>query len=110
MIDSAALAVTAVLAVLVELGVTGPLRGVLALVFLTFVPGWAVVTNWTPAARLSRFALSVLLSLSICTAGATITLWLHFWHPLALFYVVALASAAAIISGLVRRRIGATSL
>ena len=108
-IDSAALTVTVVLVALVGLGVTGPLRGMLALVFLTFVPGWAVVTNWTSAARLSRIALSVLLSLSICTAAATMTLWLHLWNPLVLFYVMALASAAAILAGLVRRRTRATS-
>ena len=108
-IDSAALAVTSVLVVLVAFGVAGPLRGLLALVFFAFVPGWAVVTNWTSAAQLSRIALSVLLSLSICTTVATLALWLHFWDPFVLFYVAALASAAAITSGLVRRRTGAIS-
>jgi uncharacterized membrane protein len=109
-IDFASLAVIVVLVALVALGATGLFRGLLALAFLTFVPGWAIVTNWTSAARVSRVALSVLLSLSISTAAATTALWLHLWHPLGLFYLMALASAAAIIFGLVRRRTAAPPL
>ena len=107
-IDAAALAVIVALAVLVGLGVDGPVRGALSLVFFTLVPGWAVVTNWTSAARLSRAALSVLLSLAISAAAATTTLWLHFWSPVGLFYVTASVCAVAITSSLVRRRAGAT--
>jgi comEA protein len=108
MIDTAALAVIVALAARVAFDQHGPVRGVLALLFFAFVPGWAVVTNWTSAARLSRVALSVLLSLAICTAAATTTLWLHFWSPVALFYVTASASAVAITTSLVRRRARAT--
>jgi comEA protein len=108
MIDTAALAVIVALAALVGFDVGGPVRGVLALVFFAFVPGWAVVTNWTSAARVSRVALSVLLSLAICAAAATTTLWLHLWSPVGLFYVTASACAVAITSSLVRRRARAT--
>jgi comEA protein len=107
-VDAAALAVIVVLAVLVGLGVHGPIRGALAIVFFTFVPGWAIVTNWRSPARFSRAALSVLLSLAICTAVATTALWLRFWSPVGLFYVTASACAVAITSSLVRRRASAT--
>ena len=103
-IDIAALVLIVVLVVVISLGPSGPIRGVLALGFLTFVPGWAVVTHWASGARLSRIALSVLLSLSICTACATISLWLHVWQPLVLFYVLAIASSIAIVARLVRHR------
>jgi hypothetical protein len=73
------------------------------------VPGWAVVTNWASAARTSIVALSVLLSLAICAAAATITLWLDAWRPIGLFYATASASAIAIILGLLRRHRGAAS-
>ena len=107
-IDLASLAVIVALAALVGLAVMGPVRAVLALLFFTFVPGWAVVTNWTSAARISRVALSVLLSLAICTAVATTALWLRIWPPIALFYVTASACAVAITRSLLRRRAGAT--
>ena len=87
------------LIILIALGVEGPVRGVFALGFVTFVPGWAIVRNWPAAARYSIAALSVLLSLAICAALATITLWLHLWHPVGLFFVTAIASGAAITYG-----------
>jgi comEA protein len=108
MIDTAALAVIVALASRVGFDQGGRVRGVLALLFFAFVPGWAVVTNWTSAARLSRVALSVLLSLAISAAAATITLWLHLWSPVGLFYVTASACAVAITASLVRRRARAT--
>jgi comEA protein len=97
------------LAALVGLGVQGPVRAALALMFFTFVPGWAIVTNWTSAARISRVALSVLLSLAVCAAAATTTLWFRIWPPTSLFYVTAAACAVAITSSLVRRRAVATA-
>jgi hypothetical protein len=109
LIDGAALAVILVLGALVILGVEGPVRGLLALAFVTFVPGWAVVTNWRTAAQSSMIALSVLISLSFCAGVATISLWLRAWHPLGLFYVTAAASAIAIGSSLFRRRHRAVS-
>jgi uncharacterized membrane protein len=109
LIDAAALAVIVALGALVLLDVQGPLRGLLALLFVTFVPGWAVVTNWRSAARSSMIALSVLISLSFSAGAATIALWLHVWHPIGLFYVTAAASAVAIGSSLIRRRARAVS-
>jgi uncharacterized membrane protein len=104
LIDLLALVVVAVLIVLVAVGVEGPVRAVLALVFVGFIPGWAVVTNWTSAGSTSRAALAVLLSLTMSSGAATTTLWLHVWHPITLFYVGASLSAAAIVFSLVRRR------
>jgi uncharacterized membrane protein len=103
-IDVAALAVTAILTALVAAGVRSPVRAVLALAFVAFVPGWAIVTNRTPIARSSRIALAVVLSLAVSAAAATITLWLHVWEPDVLFYVAAAASAAAIGYKLARGR------
>jgi len=75
LVDYAALGVIVLLSGSVAFGIEGPVRAVLALVFVTFVPGWAILTNWPAAARSSVVALSVLLSLAISTAVATVTLW-----------------------------------
>ena len=104
LIDYASLTTIVALMVLIVLGIEGPVRAFLALGFVMFVPGWAIVTNWTAAARSSIVALSVLLSLAISAAVATITVWLHVWHPIGLFFVTAIASALAIVYGHVRRR------
>lgn len=104
LIDYAALAVIAVLAASVALGIEGPIRAVLALIFVTFIPGWAVLTNWNSAAKSSVLALSVLLSIAISTAVATTSLWLHLWNPLGIFSITASVSAIAILYGHRRRR------
>ena len=103
-VDLISLAATVALLALVAFDVTAWPRELLALAFLTFVPGWAIVTNWPSAAKVSRVALSVLLSVAISAGLATVTLWVHVWHPLALFYATALISLAAITFALVRRR------
>ena len=66
-------------------------------------PGWAVVANCTPKMRASRTALPVLVSVTLLTAMATVTLWLHVWHPLQLFDVEAGASIALIAVAAIRR-------
>jgi hypothetical protein len=75
----------------------------LAFAFAAYVPGWAVVTNLTIKTRASRTALPVLLSVTILTAAATFTLWLHAWHPLQLFDIEAGASIALMTIGAIRR-------
>jgi hypothetical protein len=45
----------------------------------------------------------VIISLVLLTAAATITLWLHVWHPLALFDIEAVASIALIAVAAIRR-------
>ena len=94
-LDVAALVVIAALNVLTTLSISAGVTGPVALVYLTFVPGWAVVTNWSAADRHAPFALSVALSLSITACNATAALWLHLWHPLAIFRVEGAAAAAA---------------
>jgi hypothetical protein len=75
----------------------------LTFAFAVYVPGWAVVSNCTQKLRDSRIALAVVVSLALLTAGATVTLWLHAWHPLQLFDAEAGASVALIGFAAIRR-------
>jgi hypothetical protein len=56
-----------------------------------------------PKTRASRTALPVLVSVTILTAAATFTLWLHAWHPLQVFDIEAGASIALLSVGTIRR-------
>lgn len=78
-------------------------RILLAAGFAFFVPGRAIVTNWPRMARWSGAAMSMVLSLAVLTLLATITLWAHVWHPMALFGVEAWLSLAGLIVGGARR-------
>ena len=102
-IDAACAVVTGALLTLTLVGWVGLARVLLAFAFAAYVPGWAVVTNLTIKTRASRTALPVLLSVTILTAAATFTLWLHAWHPLQLFDIVAGASIALMTIGAIRR-------
>ena len=95
-IDAACAVVTGALLALTVVGWVGLARVLLAFAFAVYVPGWAVVTNFMPKTRASRTALPVLVSVTILTAAATFTLWLHAWHPLQLFDIEAGASIALI--------------
>lgn len=87
LVDGAAALVTAQLLIAVGLGITGPGRVLLALIFITFVPGWAVLDYVHLAEQVSRAALAVALSLSLSTLAAASVLWLHLWEPRALLNV-----------------------
>lgn len=83
-LDAAAALVTAALLVLVGVGAPGPLRLALALVFMTFVPGWTVMA-YVPLARgASGVAVAVALSLSLCALVNMAVLWFGAWDPRAL--------------------------
>jgi uncharacterized membrane protein len=98
--DLGAVVITASVLVLTISNVHSPIRGLLALTFLTAVPGWAVVSNWPRFAARSRAALSVLFSLSICIVVATVSLWAELWHPLGLFDLCAAATGLALFRSL----------
>ncbi len=92
--------VAAVAATLVH--VTGPVRVLLGLGFLLFVPGLAIVgwlrLTW-PAAELS---LTVALSLSVVLLGSQVMLWVHWWRPVSLQVLVGALAAAALCGQLLR--------
>jgi cation transport ATPase len=88
---------------MIDLGRSGLPRILLTAGFAFFVPGRAIVTNWPRVTRWSTTAMSVVLSLATLTLLATVTLWAHFWHPLALFFIEAWLSVVALIAGSLRR-------
>jgi len=81
LVDTGAALVTSAVLVVVGLGITGAGRVGLALVFVSFVPGWAVLDYVPLAKESSKAALAVALSLTLSVLGAASVLWLHLWHP-----------------------------
>lgn len=102
LLDVAAVAVTGSLLVMSGLGVSGPMRTILALVFVTLVPGWAVLDHVKFTGRPSKAALAVAFSLTACSSCALAMLWLSQWRPALLLDLLGAASLAAILSHLGR--------
>ena len=102
-LDLLAVVVAGGLVILIEAGRPGVPRVLLSLVFLFFVPGRAIVSNWPGLARWSEAAMSMVLSLTVLALLATVALWLHEWHPLGLFQVEAVASVVGVVVGTLRR-------
>lgn len=102
-LDVAALIVTIGLLSVAAADLRGPVRVLLALVFVSFVPGWAVLDHAPMAGGWSRVALSVAISLSMCTAAASALAWAGRWQPSVLLNVLGVASILAVVSHLVRR-------
>lgn len=84
LLDLAAALVTAALLVMAAAHLAGPGRILLALAFVTFVPGWAAFGHFDVLEGTSRIALAVALSLTICTVVAQGLLWLRWWDPVAM--------------------------
>jgi peptidoglycan/LPS O-acetylase OafA/YrhL len=103
MLDMSAALITAGLLAVTYLGESGLLRIMLALGFVFFVPGRAIVTNWPRMANWSAVAMPVVLSLALLTLATTVTLWAHTWRPIELFQVEAWPSAAGLCLALARR-------
>jgi hypothetical protein len=82
---------------------SGVPRLLLALAFVGYVPGRAIVSNWPRFARWSGAAISMIFSVVVLGLVATITLWAHFWHPVALFQTEAALSLAGLAIGTARR-------
>ena len=95
-VDLAALITTLALTATVAASIRGVPRIVLALAFVTLVPGWAIVGWLTPVEATRRILLAIPVSLALGGLAATISLWIHAWQPLALFSVLAFGSMALI--------------
>jgi len=102
LVDTAAALVTGALLVVAGLGTTGAGRVALALAFVTFVPGWALLDYVPLAEPASRVALAVALSLSLSVAAAVSVLWLHLWQPRALLDVIGTTCLVALVWHLAR--------
>ena len=103
-LDLLAGVIAALLLALILAGLTGPARLLLAVAFTFFVPGRAIVSNWSRMAGWSDIGMSTAFSLGILTLFATITLWVKMWHPLGLFEAEAVASLIGICVAVARRR------
>lgn len=96
------------LLVLVFVDLTGPARLLLTVVFTFFVPGRAIVSNWSRMAGWSDIGMSIALSLGALTLLAVISLWARVWHPLGLFQFEAVASLIGLGVAIARRRASAS--
>jgi hypothetical protein len=100
-LDLVAVVVTGAVFVTGGAGVGGPLGVLVALAFATFVPGWAIL-DWLPLGYgVSRLALAVAMSLTICTATAQVLLWVGLWAPVAMLYTLGSLSLFGLLSHLV---------
>ena len=104
MLDVTAIVLSVSLVALVFVGWSGPLRVLLTVAFAFFVPGRAIVGNWPRMGQWSEAAMSMVLSLAVLVILTTFMLWIHSWHPLGLFQVVAGLSLIGLIIGMARRR------
>jgi hypothetical protein len=100
----AAAAIAVLLLVLAFAGLTGPARLLLTAAFTFFVPGRAIVSNWSRMAGWSDIGMSIALSLGVLTLFATVSLWARVWHPLGLFQIEAVASLIGLGVAVARRR------
>jgi uncharacterized membrane protein len=103
LVDIGCVAVTAAVALLVATNQRDALRAGAGVVFAIFVPGWSIVSNWPGLAARSRLAASLLLSISILTLVATLSLWAGYWRPLGLLEVECVVVEAALCTALYRR-------
>jgi hypothetical protein len=102
-LDLLAALLAASVIVFVWLGASGVPRVLLALGFTVFVPGRAIVTNWPRMASWSEAAMPVVFSLALLILVTTVTLWVHYWHPLGLAQVLAALSLGGLTVGVLRR-------
>jgi hypothetical protein len=103
-LDLLASAIAVLLLMAAFLDVTGPVRLLLTVLFTFFVPGRAIVSNWSRMAGWSDLGMSIALSLGMLTLFASIALWARIWHPLGLFQIEALASLIGLGVAVARRR------
>jgi hypothetical protein len=95
-LDLTVLALTAAILVAVAYQIDGLPRQLLALAFVAFVPGWAVVGRLDLGGGIRPLVLAVPASLMLSAGGATIMLLLHMWRPLLLLEALALGSTALV--------------
>ncbi|WP_328607460.1 DUF1616 domain-containing protein [Amycolatopsis sp. NBC_00345] len=94
-VTAALLAVTAVTAAFAVLDLQGPVRVVVTLLFLFFVPGWSVIAFFRPGSSSLTWALVIAASVAIDLLGAQLML-LTTWRP-ALASVFALVVCAVLL-------------
>jgi hypothetical protein len=104
LLDLFAALIAVALLLLVFANTSGAARLLFTLVFTFFVPGRAIVSNWPRLADWSDVGMSIVLSLAPLVLIATISLWVHYWHPVALFKVEAVLSLIGLALGIIRRR------
>jgi hypothetical protein len=102
-LDATAIVLSVCLIALIFADRYGPLRVLLTLGFAFFVPGRAIVGNWPRMGRWSEAAMSMVFSIAVLIILTTVMLWIHAWHPLGLFLVVAALSLVALIVSMARR-------
>jgi hypothetical protein len=85
---------------LAALGLEGPARVFLALAFVTFVPGWALLGHVPVVDGTARVALAVALSLTLCTAVTQALLWLRVWEPIGVLVALGGVSLAVLLARL----------
>jgi GT2 family glycosyltransferase len=101
--DAGALLVSGAVVATAFAGAGGLARVVLALTFVTVVPGWALLGR-TRLDAVAKLALAVGTSLAVATLCATAMAWLQLWDPVSLVLILAGVSAVLIGAGWVRRR------
>jgi hypothetical protein len=104
LLDIACIALTALAGVALATNTHNAARSVAAFVFVIYIPGRAIVSNWPEIAVKSVTAVSILFSLSLNTLIATIALWIHFWHPAAMLEVECVLVILALVVAILRRR------
>lgn len=100
--DAACLLVSVALVTIIAVGGRSSVRDIVAALFTVFVPGRAIATYWPEMARHAPVATSLVFSLTVLALVATVTLWLHFWHPLGLAEIEAVVAGVALAVQLVR--------
>lgn len=103
-LDLLAAVITVLLIAIIYADRVGLGRIVLALGFVFFVPGRAIVANWPRMARWSEVAIPMVLSLAVTALFATAALWAHLWLPLRIFEIEAWLSLAALVFSILHRR------
>jgi hypothetical protein len=95
--DIFVLCVTQLAIFVVAIGLEGPVRYLIVLLAAILVPGAAVVSRLQLRETSAYLALTVAISLAVCTVGAMAMVWGGFWHPLIFGTVLALASTAVLV-------------
>jgi O-antigen/teichoic acid export membrane protein len=101
-LGGAALAVA--VAVLTGLGAHLALQPLIAVAFLLWSPGAAVISFFDVKDRLIAVVLAVAVSLAIGTLGAEAMIWTGTWHPRGAIVGLAVASAAILVGHHLGRR------
>lgn len=78
------------------IGVGGPVRFALGVLFALLVPGWSIVGHLRLGSVALEFGLTVATSLATLMALAQLMMTAHLWHPVVLEEALAVACAVAL--------------